>query len=99
MSNEDKEFYQRVDKHIDLSNDQIKGGVGRGMASASMMYATARFNAWLTACSWQNSAELTESREQSIDYFLAEYRKMLEANFDDYIANFDTYMGKPQDAE
>ncbi len=44
MQNTDDKFYERADAHIHLSNDQISGYVAKGKVSASMMYATARFN-------------------------------------------------------
>jgi hypothetical protein len=51
MSEEtDDDFYGRADAHILLSNNQTKI-IGRGKVSASMMYATARFGAWMCACS------------------------------------------------
>ena len=64
-----------------------------------MMYATARFNSWLTANRFNDGAEMARSRQENIDYFLDEYRKMLEENMDDYIVNFDSYMVLENDSE
>lgn len=88
----DNKFYERADAHIHLSNDQISGEITRGKVSASMMYATARFNSWVSACGWHSADEMTKSREETIEYFTCEYRKMLEENMDDYIKNFQSYM-------
>ena len=87
----DDGFYKRADAHINLSNDQLKD-IGRGKVSASMMYSVARFNAWVTACGFKKGEEMREARDQTIEYFAAEYRKMLAENLDDYIQNFDRYM-------
>jgi hypothetical protein len=87
----DDGFYSRADAHINLSNDQLKD-IGRGKVSASMMYALARFNAFITACRFQSAEQLSEAREETIEYFTAQYRKMLEENLDDHIAQFDKYM-------
>lgn len=95
MSNIDDEFYKRADAHIHLSNSQISEEITRGRVSASMMYATARFNAWVSACGWQNSQEMAEAKDHVIEYFISEYRKMLEENLDDYIENYEKYM-KPK---
>ncbi len=57
-----------------------------------MMYATARFNAWLTACGHSGEATLAAAKQETLDYFVAQYRLMLEENLDDYIANFASYM-------
>jgi len=88
----DEQFYERADAHIHLSNDQISESFGKGKVSASNMYATARFNAWVSACGFRSGQEMGSAKEQTLEYFVAEYRKMLEENLDDYIANFDSYM-------
>ena len=46
----------------------------------------------MSACRVQTSGQMREAREETIEYFTTEYRKMLEENLDDYIQNFDRYM-------
>ena len=87
----DDQFFERADAHIDVANGQLKD-TSRGKVSASMMYATARFNAWVTACTADSGEDLQSHREESIEYFVAQYRKMLEENLDDYIANFAKFI-------
>ncbi|WHP07156.1 DUF3144 domain-containing protein [Acinetobacter corruptisaponis] len=99
MQHVDDEFYERADQHIQLSNEQITDQIGKGKVSASMLYATSRFNAWISACGWNTGTELEQAKEETIQYFLAEYRKMLEENLDDYIENFDEYMSIPPESE
>jgi len=98
MQDQDDEFYERADAHIHLSNSQVTEEVGREKVSASMIYATARFNAWVTACEWSSSRELVGAKEGAIEYFLTEYRKMLEKHLDDYIEKFDTYIRPESEA-
>jgi hypothetical protein len=90
----DDEFFQRADEHIQLSNNQISNDIPVGNISASMMYSTARFNAWMEAYTCDNSVEMSIKKNETIDYFVEEYRKMLNENLDDYIENFDAYMKK-----
>ncbi len=91
MSDLDPEFYQRADAHIHLSNEQtIK--LEAGKVSASMMYATARFNAWLSARGFGSGKEMYDAREATVDYFCEQYRAALEEHFDEYASNFDAYM-------
>lgn len=97
MQDEDKQFFERADAHIDLSNGQISDEVESEKVNASFMYGSARFNAWVSARGWTNKQELSEAKEETIEYFVTEYRRMLEANIDDYIANFDRYMGVAED--
>jgi hypothetical protein len=91
----DDAFYERADAHIHLSNDQM-GDVTRGKVSASMLYGTSRFNAWVSACGFDSGADMAEKKEETIKYFVEEYAKMLEENLDDYIANFARYMKPAQ---
>ena len=96
MKEVDEKFYQRADDHINLSNSQISGSVGRGKVSASFMFSLTRFNAWVSATSWTSAEAMADDREQTIEYFMAEYRQMLEQNLDDYIENFDSYIPKKE---
>ena len=89
----DPEFYERADAHIHLSNDQLEK-VSRGKVSASMMYSVARFNAWVSACGFDSAAQMREKKKETIAYFVEQYSKMLEENFDDYANNFDRYMDR-----
>jgi len=97
MPNEaDSAFYKRADEHIELSNKQLAGVDNGGMVSASMMFATARYNAWISARQYGTREELAANREEALKYFCEQYRLALVENLDDYIQNFDKYMAKPQ---
>ena len=96
VQNVDEKFYERADAHIHLSNEQLKE-ISRGKVSASMMYSVARFNAWNNACTFESAEQMASAREGTIDYYVTQYRKMLEENLDDYIENFNKYMGKSND--
>ena len=48
INDPDDKFFERADAHIHLSNDQLKD-IEHGRVSASMMFALARFNAWVNA--------------------------------------------------
>ncbi len=88
----DSEFYDRADAHIHLSNDQLAGVDGWGKVSASMMFGTARFNAWVSASGFSSGDQMAAAREETLTYFCEQYRLMLEENLDDYIRNFTRYM-------
>ncbi len=59
----DEGFYDRADAHIHPSNAQITEDMTRGKTSASMMYANARFSAWVSATACQSAEEMEEQRE------------------------------------
>ncbi len=88
----DDSFYDRADAHIKLSNRQLTQAGDPGSVSASMLYGTARFNVWVTACSLSSGTQLADSRETTLAYYCDQYRLMLEENLDDYIKNFSMYM-------
>jgi len=87
----DDKFYDRADAFIHLGNEQCKE-IGRGKVSASFMYAVARFNAWVSARGFDNASEMSEARAETLEYFVQQYKAMLEENFDDYVKNFEKYM-------
>ena len=92
----DDNFYNRADAVIHLANEQL-GDMSRGKVSASCMYATARFNAWVSACGHGSAEDMAASKDETLEYFVKQYRGMLEENLDDYIDNFSKYM-RPQEA-
>lgn len=92
----DKEFYNRADALIHVANDQLSD-TARGKVSASCLYATARFNAWVTACGHGSAEAMAAAKEEAMEYFTRQYRLMLEENLDDYIGNFSKYM-QPEEA-
>jgi len=62
-----------------------------------MMYACARFNVWLSASRHASASELKDAYGETIQYFIAEYRKMLVKNLDDFVENFGDYMRRDKD--
>ncbi len=92
MADLDKGFYDRADAHIDLSNAQMTEEVTRGKVSASMMYANARFSAWVSAAACQSAEEMEVRRDAQVAFFVEQFRLMLEENYSDYASNFDQYM-------
>jgi hypothetical protein len=95
MTDEDSAFFSRADAHIDLSNEHIAGDVGRGKVSASMMYATARFCAWVSACACESKEDMEALKSENLQYFVEQFRLMLEENLNDYTFNFERYMATP----
>ncbi len=92
MSNKlDDQFFDRADAVINLANTYLEQ-VTRGKVSAPLLYATARFNSWVSACGFENRDDMEEMKEETIEYFVQEYRKMLDENLTDYIDIFDKYM-------
>lgn len=89
--NMDKDFFKRTDAFIQLAN-QLTQEQDLGKVSASLLYAAARFNAFIVASSAADKAEADRNKVQAIEYFTNQYRAMLIANMDDYIEKFDEYL-------
>ncbi len=90
---QDPTFFDRADSHIRLANEH-GATVSRGRVSASLMYGSARFQAWNAACWADDAASMKANRQEALAYFVDQYRSMLEENLDDYIEKFDEYMQK-----
>lgn len=89
----DQAFYDRADAHINLANGQIGSREDLGKVSASMTFATTRFNAWMSARSFKSGEEMKAAREELLKYFCEQYRMMLEDNLDEHIERFEQYRG------
>ena len=84
-------FFDRADEHISLSNTQSKSQPMNNV-SASMLYGTARFNAFVFASNYQKIEDMHEDKAGAIEYFVGQYKMMLEENIEDYIENFESYV-------
>ena len=89
----DQDDFSRADEFIDLANSQIEES-SKGKVSASIMFAAARFNVWLSATGFNDRVKMASMKEETLEYFVAQYREALIQNFEDYSANFSEYMSK-----
>jgi heme-binding NEAT domain protein len=87
----DKDFFKRTDAFIKVANE-LATEQDIGKVSASMLYAAARFNAFIVASSAANKEEAEGNKLEAINYFTEQYRSMLTANMDDYIEKYDDYL-------
>ena len=97
MSNthKDSEFYALADAFIALANKQCQN-TDAGKVSAAFLYAAARFNTFIVAAGADSADDFAASRENSFDFFMGEYKKMLVEHFADYHAHFDNYTATGQ---
>jgi len=93
MSNNtpDPKFWDRANAIINLANEQCDS-TDPSEVGASTLYATARFNAFLVAQSTGNADNMKLEKERALDYFTEQFRNMVAANLDDFIANYDNFM-------
>jgi len=91
------EFRSRADAVIDILNRQAQT-VSTGQVSASAMYAAARFNAFQVAATSDDAEQMASERENAVNYFTSQYRKMFEDHFDECLKHFDRYTGSTSGA-
>jgi len=88
----DANFYKRADAHIQLANSHINAQTPPADATNSLMFASSRFNAWITAMGFPNAQEMKAEKTEVIDFFTKQYKLMLEENFDNYVENFEQFI-------
>ncbi|PMG77418.1 hypothetical protein BCU84_10680 [Shewanella sp. 10N.286.51.B7] len=87
-----KAFYDRANQFINVANEHNQDPeIKTGEISASFMYSLSRYNAWFGSTGFESAEQMQQKKADMMEYYVEEYRKMLEGNMDDYIANFDQY--------
>jgi hypothetical protein len=82
------EFRRLADTFIDLANRHAVS-VARENVGMSLLYAAARFAAFVVSTHARSMDRYEADRERAIEFFCAEYRRMLAENLDDYRRVFD----------
>ena len=80
-----KEFYDLADRFIALANE-LTAQHNTSRVSAVIMYAAARYNAH---CMVALDPEARANREAATEYFVRQYRSMLEDNIDSFLQSHD----------
>jgi len=89
---QDKEFYELADAHIALCNTHM-GKIKPAQVSAAMLFAAARFNAFVIYASSENKAQFLLEKEAAIGYFMQEYEKYLRENVDEHLSRYEDPAG------
>ena len=89
MSEKNNGFLKRADAFIALANEQLNQDLTQGEISASFMYGSARFSAWMAASSFETAEDMKAEKAKIVEYFMQEYKLALEEHLDNHIQNFD----------
>nr|WP_315043876.1 DUF3144 domain-containing protein [uncultured Moraxella sp.] len=92
LTDEMHTFYERADAFINLANQLRDDKNHAGKVNASMLYAVARFSAWVAATGFVKGSDYAKEKDDIIAHFTKNFERMLSDNIDDYAANFQTYM-------
>ncbi len=88
----DGNFYKRADAHIQLANSHIDDTCPPADTTNSLMFASSRFNAWITAMGFKTAEEMKAEKEEIVAFFTTQYKLMLEENLDNYVENFEQFI-------
>jgi hypothetical protein len=86
-----EQFWRLADSFINLANELYKEQTD-GKVGYAMLYAAARFNAFVVATTAGDKNTLSEEKQPAMEYFSEQYRKMIAENLEDYEKNFDKYI-------
>ncbi len=91
ISQDIEAFYKRADAIIELANSQLGPQSHSGQVGASLLYAAARYSASVASIGFVKGEDLAHEKDDIVEFYTAQYRKMLGDNLDDYAQNFDKY--------
>lgn len=87
----DKQFWHRADQFINLANEQSQE-TPPGDVSSSLLFAAARYNAFIAAATANNIEELKKNKEEAVRYFSNQYYEMFVENLEDWIKNYEKHI-------
>ncbi len=79
----EREFRRVADTFIDKANEHLNT-VPKENVGMSLLFAAARFNAFVVASHAKTVEKYEAERAQAIEFFQEQYLRMLEENLDDY---------------
>ena len=80
---QDTEFYELADKFINAANEECDKKVPSFVGS-SMLFAAARFSAFIVASQAQDKAAYEAEVERATEFFTGEFDRMLKQNLENY---------------
>ncbi|MDH5426289.1 MAG: DUF3144 domain-containing protein [Gammaproteobacteria bacterium] len=89
----DAAYWDRADQIIKLVNSQCDNEDNDKVAS-SLLYASARFSAFIVASMTNNVEEMKQDRDAAIKHFTEQFNSKLTENIDSYIENYEDFIQK-----
>ena len=89
---DDQKFFENIDAYIALAN--AHEGNNRGapqLVGASLLFAAARYNIFLVARAQNDLETYNGKKEEAKSYFMDQFSKMFDDNWDDYAKHYDRY--------
>lgn len=92
----DQQFWELADTFIREANEQCSVAE-RAKVGAALLYAAARFNAFVAVAAAGNEMSFLADRQKAFEYFSEQYARMLAENLDDWANNFARNLKKSRD--
>ncbi len=86
-TDKNKQFRQIADSFIDVANTHMDVSDSSSISS-SMLYGTSRFCAFVVASGCENAEQLDGRRDEAINFYVAEFERMLSENLGEYKSAF-----------
>jgi len=83
----DQQFWELTDTFIREANEQCSVAE-RAKVGAALLYAAARFNAFVAAAAAGNESSFQADRPKAFEYFSDQYARMLAENLNEWANNF-----------
>ena len=90
----DKQFIAMADYFIDQANQQCEKK-DHQLVNASLLYASARFSAFITASLSESKENFEEDTDAAIAFYVEEFEKMLREHMRQYKSTFDKRVTPP----
>ena len=90
----DKTFIKMADHFIDQANQQCSDN-DHQLVNASLLYASARFSAFITASLAESKENFEEGTDEAIAFYVEEFEKMLKEHMKQYRTTFDKRVTPP----
>lgn len=85
-----------IDQLIEDANQKTEE-LDIGEVGNALLYAAARFNAFMVAASCETRNDFKEDRADSQKFLMDQFRQMLLNHLDDYEENFKVYLRQEDD--
>ena len=85
-------FFQRADEIIGVANSQMNENAHSGQVGSSLLYAAARYTASVASIGFVKGDDFAKEKDDIIEFYVKQYRQMLNDNLNDYAQNFDKYV-------
>jgi hypothetical protein len=99
MSNEDldRQFGQLLVRFVQFANEQGQAsGAGPHMTGTALLFAAARFNAYLLARDAGTPDRFAARHNEALEHFRVQFERMMGDNLADFANHFDAYLPPPR---